>query len=242
MAERPLHVRWAPSCERRCTTGVLSETVRYTDSPCQACQVSDTYSTEIHYTRQQLFSLSSRQSYLRNDVISHLKDLGMGSRLLLVRSSRRGRRKQKRIKSLCCWRFCPFTALSPGNSNLSLSPSLLLCLSLSSSLSLSFSVSLLLCLSLSPSLSLPLSFSLYLPLSLFLSLPLLLSLSLPLPLSLALHIRLSLPLFVCVSPFVSFSLSPSLPLSVSLSLSHCLCHYLSPSLSLYLHLSLTVSL
>ena len=54
--------------------GVLSERVHYTDSP---CQVSDTNSTEIHYSCQPLLSLNSRQSNVRHFVISFLKDLGI---------------------------------------------------------------------------------------------------------------------------------------------------------------------
>ena len=46
------------SCERRCVADVLTDTVHCTDSP---CQVGDTNSTELPYSRQPLLILNSRQ-------------------------------------------------------------------------------------------------------------------------------------------------------------------------------------
>ena len=88
-----------------------------TDSP---RQVIDTNSTEIHSTRQQLLSLTSRQSDLSYDVISHLKDPAIGYRLSRVRSSRGGKRKEQLIKVCAVDRSVPRShpiALSPGNSD-----------------------------------------------------------------------------------------------------------------------------
>ena len=78
LAERPLYVQAALICERRFYDRCV---VRGSAHHRFLCQVSDTNSTDIHYSRQQLLSLNSRECYLSRNVISHSNDLGIGYRL-----------------------------------------------------------------------------------------------------------------------------------------------------------------
>ena len=56
LANRNLHVQAVLGCERRCATGLLSETAFY-------CRVTDTKSIGLRYFCRQLLSLSSGQKY-----------------------------------------------------------------------------------------------------------------------------------------------------------------------------------
>ena len=69
LTDRNLHVQAALSCERRCATGLLSETVFYTAF---YCRVIDTKSIGLGYFWQQLLSLSSGQSDVGHNYVIRL--------------------------------------------------------------------------------------------------------------------------------------------------------------------------